>query len=76
MRAVLKDALDVLFKFDGVSHARGRQLFDEAERWIKSDDTRWPFSFMNVCDALGLAPSCIRKGVTRCLAAQRATRHR
>ena len=76
MRAVLKDALDVLFKYDGAHDPRGRRLFGEAQHWIHSDDTQWPFSFLNVCDALSLAPSCVLKGLAHCLAAQRASRLR
>ena len=71
MRAVLVDALELLFKCEAAQDARGRRLFAETERWLASDDTRWPFSFLNVCDALGLVPSCVRKGVARCLAARR-----
>jgi len=74
MRALLKDALGVLFKYDAAEDGRGRRLRAEAQHWVESDDARWPFSFLNVCDALGLEPSCVRKGLARCLAAQRARR--
>jgi hypothetical protein len=76
MRAVLKDALEVLVKHDGARDPRGRRLFAEAQRWVQSDDADWIFSFANVCDALALAPSCVRKALARCLAARRASRHR
>src|SRR6266404_1220046 len=36
----------------------------EAARWILSNDRRWPFSFVNVCEALGLDPSAVRRAVT------------
>ncbi len=71
MRAVLTDALELLFKYDAAHDPRGRRLFAESERWLASNDARWPFSFLNVCDTLGLTPSCVRKGVARCLAARR-----
>jgi len=74
MRAVLKDALELLFKWDGTEDRRGRRLLAESQRWLGSDDTRWPFSFLNVCDALGLDPSCVQKRLARCLAARRAQR--
>ena len=74
MRAVLKDALELLFKWDGTEDRRGGRLLAETQRWLGSDDTRWPFSFLNVCDALGLDPSCVQKGLARCLAARRAQR--
>ena len=33
----------------------------EAEDWFFSDDSRWLFSFLSVCAALGLEPHYIRK---------------
>ena len=72
MRAVLKDALAVLFKYDATQDRRGQRLLAEAQHWLESDDTDWPFSFVNVCDALGLEPSCVRERVARYRAAQRA----
>jgi len=32
----------------------------EAEAWFCSDDSRWLFSFLPICDALGLEPRYIR----------------
>jgi len=72
MRAVLKDALAVLFKYEGTQDRRGQRLLAETRHWLESDDADWPFSFVNVCDALGLEPSCVRERVARCRAAQRA----
>ena len=74
MRAVLKDALAVLFKYEATQDRRGLRLLAEAQHWLESDDADWPFSFVNVCDALGLEPSCVRERVARCRAAQRAQR--
>ena len=73
MRAVLKDALVVLFKYEATQDRRGQRLLAEAQHWLESD-ADWPFSFVNVCDALGLEPSCVRERVARCRAAQRAQR--
>ena len=74
MRAVLKDALATLFKHDATEDRRGRRLLAEAQHWVESDDAQRTFSFVNVCGALGLDPSCVRKGLARCLGAQRAQR--
>ena len=41
-----------------------RQLM-EAERWIRSNDRSWPCSFVNVCEALGLAYEPLRRAVLR-----------
>ena len=76
MRAVLKDALVILFKYDATEDRRGRRLLAEARHWVESDDAQSTFSFVNVCGALGLDPSCVRKGLARSLAAQRAQRRR
>ena len=40
--------------------SRSRRLAREAENWIWSDTTSWPFSFVNICDALGFSPSYLR----------------
>ncbi len=59
--AVLSDAI-VLFqaRASAVGRARRRD-FEEAERWIMSDDRVWPCSFVNVCDALGIAFEPLRR---------------
>ena len=72
MRAVLKDALAILFKYDATEDRRGRRLLAEAQHWVESDDAQRTFSFVNVCGALGLDPSCVRERVARYRAAQRA----
>ena len=37
----------------------------EAEQWIDSGDRRWAFSFVTVCEALGLEPSAVRLALRR-----------
>jgi hypothetical protein len=32
----------------------------EVDAWFASDDRQWPFSFRNVCRALGLDPDDVR----------------
>ena len=58
--AVLEDAflcLDKQFETDERLLLRAR----EAEDWFFSEDSRWLFSFVSVCDALGLDRDYIRK---------------
>jgi hypothetical protein len=43
-----------------------RRRFSEVRRWFMSDSTRWPFSFLNICEALDLDASAIRAGVRTC----------
>jgi len=60
MYAVLEDAflcLDERFETDERFLARAR----EAEDWFSSDDSRWLFSFVSICEALGLDREYMRK---------------
>jgi len=61
MLAVLADAVDILLKGDG-RDGRSRRLLLETAQWIRADDDG-PFSFVNVCETLGLNPSCLRRGL-------------
>jgi hypothetical protein len=58
VRAVLEDALDVFRKHVRTGQAPG--LFAEVEEWFASDDTGWPFAFVNVCDVLGIDAAWLR----------------
>lgn len=63
MVAVLEDAIDCFQKHCHARDAKARQLFEDAERWVSSDDRTWPFSFINICELLGLNPAYIREGL-------------
>jgi hypothetical protein len=63
MRAVLDDALHCYQKQFGPHTRRERRLAREAAEWLFSEDDRWPFSFVNVCRALGLEPEYLRRGL-------------
>jgi hypothetical protein len=63
MLAVLSDAI-VLFQTGGSQLARGHDVAD-AHRWILSDDRRWPYSFVNVCETLGIAFEPLRRALVR-----------
>jgi hypothetical protein len=54
MLAVLQDAIDIYRKYAAVSCSRRGHLIREAEEWLFSDDTSWPLSLVNVCDAVGI----------------------
>lgn len=62
MYAVLEDAF-LCFHKQFEMEQRFIQLAREAEDWFFSDDSRWLFSFVSVCDALGLEQEHIRKGL-------------
>lgn len=63
--AVLDDALATLVR-TADAH-RGRQLreFQEAYRWFCDDRRDWGFSFLNLCDWLGLDVSAVRRHLQR-----------
>src|SRR4029077_7372313 len=65
MLAVLQDAIDILLKHRNATQPKSRRLYLDTAEWIRSDDTEWPFSFVNVCETLGLSPSCLRRGLCR-----------
>src|SRR5262245_27264137 len=61
MLAVLTDAVAILAKHRKASEGRRRLLYQETAAWVRSDDASWPFSFVNVCEAIGFSPSCVRR---------------
>ena len=58
--AVLKLAFEDLQKHRNTSDTRSRRAFRDAYVWVKSNERRWPFSFLNVCDMLDLSPAMVR----------------
>ena len=62
--AVLTDAVATFRRLDGIENPRARRLFAEAEAWFASDEADGPFTFVTVCDSLGLDPSYIRRGLS------------
>lgn len=63
MLAVLEDAVAVYQKGTCATSPLGRRDFLEAQSWIESDDVQWPYSFRNICDALGLDGDAVRRGL-------------
>ena len=60
---ILKQAGLDLRRFHGGTSAVEREFYLDAYRWVMSDDCSWPFSFLNVCQALNLAPETVREEV-------------
>jgi hypothetical protein len=60
---ILEQATLDLRRFHGATSALEREFYLDAHRWVTSDDCSWPFSFLNVCQALNLAPETIREDV-------------
>lgn len=61
MLAVLVDAVNILRS----AGARKRRLFAEASRWVVTRGDRYPFSFDNVCSALGIDAEALRRQLSR-----------
>ena len=57
---VLKQVAQDMRRFHGATRAIERELYLDAYRWVISDDCSWPFSFLNVCQLLDLAPDVVR----------------
>jgi len=60
MRAVLEDAILCYLGRGRRRRIDPRILAREAEFWIRREDWESPFSFNNVCGALGLAADSVR----------------
>ena len=60
---ILKQAALDLRRFHGATSAVEREFYLDAHRWVTSDDCSWPFSFLNVCQTLNLAPGTVRQEV-------------
>jgi cation transport regulator ChaB len=59
--AILEDALRYYRDYADATDRRSRAFYADAADWIASRDRSEPFSFENVCDALGLDASAIRR---------------
>jgi hypothetical protein len=61
--AVLEDAVDCYQKHLLARDRKCRQLFDDADQWIASEDRSWPFAFENICDLLHINSEYLRRGL-------------
>ena len=57
---VLKQAAQDLRRFRGATSKIERELYLDAYRWLTVDECSSPFSFLNVCQLLNLAPDNVR----------------
>jgi hypothetical protein len=65
MLAVLRQGLDDYGRALTESHVRARRERYTLERWIFGDDRQWPYSYLNVCEAVGIDPCALRKELRR-----------
>lgn len=57
---VLKQAAYDLRRYRTATKAADRELYLDAHSWVTAYDSSWPYSFMNVCELLGLCPEMVR----------------
>jgi hypothetical protein len=60
---ILEQAKQDLRRFRSATGAIEREIYRDAHRWIMSDDSSWPLSFLNVCQLLSLSPELVRRDV-------------
>jgi len=63
--AVLEDAVRCWQTYESSSGAEKRRLFREAAEWFDSDADDSLFTFVDICQLLGLEPDHIRFGLRR-----------
>jgi len=54
-KGVLRQAAKDLRLFHAAQDRVGRAIYMDAYTWVLSGDTSWPYSFVNVCQLLGLS---------------------
>jgi hypothetical protein len=60
-KGILTQVKQDLRRFRGAQDAVGREMYRDAFSWVASNDCAWPYSFRNVCEALGLQAEVLRE---------------
>jgi hypothetical protein len=60
-KGVLVQARKDLRRFRAAGDGIGREMYRDAYSWVASNDSGWPYSFLNVCQALDLSPDVLRE---------------
>ena len=61
--AVLEEAIWTYQRYAFANDPRGVALLSQVEEWFASEDSEWMFSFVAICDALGLEATYLRAGL-------------
>lgn len=72
MVAVLEGALADYQRCCSARDKKGMKQFASAKAWILESDSEWIFSFINCCEALGIEPGYLRRGLLRSKQGKRA----
>ena len=59
--AVLAEALHDLVRYRFGTNRRTQRLYWEAYTWVMDDGREWPFSFVNLCDRMGIDVAAVRQ---------------
>ena len=59
LQTVVDDCRRMIVRQPGGSAER--RMTEEARAYIASTDRNWPFSFENLCEAMGLDANCLRR---------------
>jgi hypothetical protein len=70
-KAVVQQAFGDLLKYRHARRRREQRVYRDAYNWVASDDRRWPYSFVNLCEVLGLSPAALREQLLDVPAARR-----
>jgi hypothetical protein len=60
MLAILQDVMLCIERGRRRRHPRTRLLAADAETWVRSDSPEWIFSFVSICDMLGIDADALR----------------
>jgi hypothetical protein len=63
MLAVLQEAVGTFQRHVDTESGPGVRIFREVEKWFRSSDSSWPFSFENICNALEINPLYLRRAL-------------
>ena len=63
--AVLEDAVATLRSAVDLGRVRSQRMISETWSWIACDDTTHPFTFVSICDYLGLDAPALRGALRR-----------
>jgi hypothetical protein len=63
LMAVLEDAVRCFQANVGVTNSTRRRLFVETELWIQNDTADGPFSYVAICETLGIDPAYMRRAL-------------
>jgi hypothetical protein len=69
--AVLEEAIGTFQRYAVATDPRSRSIFIDVEAWFNSEETTWLYSFMGICDTLGIDATYVRSGLGRWLGTQR-----